>query len=77
MQRKEEEDPEKDNVGRAEFCIDGVWRIFCDFGLDTASATVFCRQLGFNVNGTVPSSLSFNQLQCIAQACEQQGGRGV
>ena len=43
--------PQSENVGRAEICDEGEWKMFCDVGLSIAGATVFCRQLGYDSIG--------------------------
>ena len=42
----------RENVGRAEYCLNGEWKIFCGgIGIDVVDAIVFCRQLGYNSIG--------------------------
>ena len=41
-------DGNQENEGRAEYCVDGVWRILCNDGLSIVAAEVVCRQLGYN-----------------------------
>ncbi len=44
---------EAENGGQAQLCVGGEWRIFCNIGLNTAGATVFCRQIGFDAIGII------------------------
>ena len=42
-----------ESFGRAEYCQDGEWKIFCSVGIDTADVTVLCRQLGYESIGKI------------------------
>lgn len=39
------------NIGRVEFCRNGVWGTVSDYEFDMNDAKVVCRKLGFNPNG--------------------------
>ena len=42
-----------ENVGRAEYCLRGIWKIFCrGVGFDSLVTIVLCKQLGYNIIST-------------------------
>ena len=50
----------QENGGQVEFCSSGRWSLVCRDYWDINDATVACRQLGYNVEGTVYSSKIVN-----------------
>jgi len=40
------------NAGRVEICINNVWGTVCDYQWQMSSASVVCKQLGFQPYGT-------------------------
>ena len=43
---------ELDNEGRVEICQRGVWQAICPGGIAPVSATVVCRELGYDLLGS-------------------------
>ena len=73
MRLNQVEDGQAENEGRVEFCSSGRWGLVCYDGWDNNDATVVCRQLGYDVEGTSKSAINMsvevNTFVCYRWQC--------